>query len=146
MRAPARQLLPQLQILFGRICAEFRIAIVHERNGVVDAGVAVTGKRRRHVARIAHDDDGAVGAARAGEQWLAQRRQRISVMDLDEAHGRRRFARVPFVVIGAARQFLIEARTQAVRFVMGEKARVDQKQIVERTARAGNVARCGLDR
>ena len=46
----------------------------------------------------------------------------------------------------AARQFLIDQRTQAIGFVMGEKPGIDQKQTIERAARTGDTAAAeGLD-
>src|SRR3989304_2958645 len=89
MSAPARKPLPELIMLPASFSAKGGVRIVHERNSIIDAATVVIGERGRHVARIAYDDDRAFGAAPAGEQRFALRRQRIGVMRLHETHRRR---------------------------------------------------------
>jgi hypothetical protein len=147
MGAPAGQLLPVLTVLPIRPGAEAGVGIVHERDRRVDVAAIVIGDRGRYVARVAHDQDGAIGAGPAGEQRFALRRQRIGVVHFHEADRRRVLRRIVFIVIGAARQFLVDARPQAIDLVMGEQAGVDQQQMIERAARAGDAAalRQGVD-
>ena len=90
MSAPAGHLLAKLLIQPPRLGAIDGLAVIHQRDRGIDVDAIVIGDRWRDVARIAHDHDGAVGAAPAAEQRLALRRQRIGVVHFDEADRRQR--------------------------------------------------------
>src|SRR5579862_6848191 len=58
-------------------------------------------------------------------------------MDEHEANLWPLFRRVVFIVVAIARQFLVDARTQAIDLVMSEQTGIDQRAVIEWAARIG---------